>query len=312
MACFCDKKNERSFIKGEIMDERKVGNKSQFIFAKDIVIDNKNCILVMNGNMNVLFNKDNALDVVWVKYKGVNLSFLSKNGLNDGARKFRGNFEGGFLYTCGMDNVSGCVKDAPVHGSLHAKKCDKAYSYEKDGSIVVYGEVKECALFGKNLLLKREYTVTENDLIINDTVVNEDYKPVDYTFLYHINYGYPFLDEGLTIDMKAETSEPVNETSKAYEKDMFKITAPIDGGVENIFYHTLKEGSIKLTNKNVGIQVEMVYDVNDFPYLVEWKAMVSGDYALGIEPSFTRFDNFQTKSLQSKESRSHKIEIRCK
>ena len=312
MACFCDKINERSFIKGEIMDERKVGNKSQFIFAKDIVIDNKNCILVMNGNMNVLFNKDNALDVVWVKYKGVNLSFLSKNGLNDGARKFRGNFEGGFLYTCGMDNVSGCVKDAPVHGSLHAKKCDKAYSYEKDGSIVVYGEVKECALFGKNLLLKREYTVTENDLIINDTVVNEDYKPVDYTFLYHINYGYPFLDEGLTIDMKAETSEPVNETSKAYEKDMFKITAPIDGGVENIFYHTLKEGSIKLTNKNVGIQVEMVYDVNDFPYLVEWKAMVSGDYALGIEPSFTRFDNFQTKSLQSKESRSHKIEIRCK
>ncbi len=294
------------------MNERKVGNKSQVIFAKDIVIDNKNCILVFNGNMNVLFNKDNALDIVWVKYKGVNLSFLSKNGINDGARQFRGNFEGGFLYTCGMDNVSACVKEKPIHGSLHAKKCDRAYSYEKDGSVFVYGEVRETQLFGKNLLLKRSYEITENDLIINDTVVNEDYKEADYTFLYHINYGYPFLDEGLIISMQNEKSEPVNEISKAKEKEMFNITEPVDDGIENIFYHTLKEGRVKLINEKVGVQVEMIYDVKDFPYTVEWKSMVSGDYALGIEPSFTRFDKFETKTLKSKESRSHKIEIKCK
>ena len=239
------------------MDERKVGNKSQYVFAKDVIIDDTNCILVINGNMNVLFNKDNALDIVWVKYKGVNISFLSKNGLNDGKRAFRGNFEGGFLYTCGMDNVSGCVKDKPIHGSLHAKKCDVAYSYESDNSVIVYGEVGERALFGKNLLLKRKYEVTENSLIINDTVLNKDYKDADYTFLYHINYGYPFLDEGLKIEMALDSSEAINEVSKLNEKDMFKITAPIDGGAEHIFYHTLKEGLICLTNEKVGIKVEM-------------------------------------------------------
>lgn len=293
------------------MDERKVGNKSQYVFAKDIVIDDKNCILVMNGKLCVLFNKDNALDIVWVKYKGVNISFLSKNGLNDGKRAFRGNFEGGFLYTCGMDNVSGCVKEKPVHGSLHAQKCDVAYAYEKDGSVFVYGEVGERALFGKNLVLKRKYEITENDLIINDTVVNKDYKDADYTFLYHINYGYPFLDEGLKIQMTSK-SEPINETSKLNQKDMFNITAPIDGGVENIFYHTLEKGLVTLTNENVGIEVEMDYDVNDFPYLVEWKSMVSGDYALGIEPSFTRFDDFKTKSLKPSEMREHQIKVSFK
>ena len=42
------------------MDERKLGNKSQIRFAKDIQIDGKRCILVQNGVLEVLFNKDNA------------------------------------------------------------------------------------------------------------------------------------------------------------------------------------------------------------------------------------------------------------
>ena len=63
------------------MDERKLGNKSQLRFAKEITVDGKHCIWVQNGEVELLFNKDNALDIVWAKYRGVNLSFLSKNGL---------------------------------------------------------------------------------------------------------------------------------------------------------------------------------------------------------------------------------------
>ena len=106
------------------MNERKVGNKAQIRFAHEIFIADKRCILVQNGALELLFNKDNALDIVWAKYKGVNLSFLSKNGLNDGARDFVGNFEGGFLYTCGMDNVSSCVETAKI--SSFAAKCENA------------------------------------------------------------------------------------------------------------------------------------------------------------------------------------------
>ena len=179
------------------MDFRKMGNKSQMLFAKDICIDNKHCVLVQNGVLEVLFNKDNALDIVWVKYKGVNISFLSKNGLNDGARDFVGNFEGGFLYTCGMDNISSCVDGKPVHGSLHYKKCDVAYAYEKGGVIYVCGEVKETALFGKNLAMKRCFAVTEHSISVQDTIENQGYLDAEYVLLYHINYGYPFLDEGL-------------------------------------------------------------------------------------------------------------------
>ena len=291
------------------MNNKKLGNTAQIRFAQEITIADKRCILVQNGALELLFNKDNALDIVWAKYKGVNLSFLSKNGLNDGQRDFVGNFEGGFLYTCGMDNVSSCVEGKPVHGSLHYKKCDNAYTYEKDGVLYICGEVRECALFGKNLLLKRVYTVTDNSLEINDTLVNLDYQDTEYVLLYHINYGYPFLDECLKLDIPAIKSDPLTAVAKVNQADKFRITAPVDGGDEHVYYHTLAEGKIRLDNPEKNIVVEMLYDTNDFPVTLQWKSMISGDYALGIEPSLTRFDQFKMQILKTNESKTYKIKI---
>ena len=291
------------------MDTRKLGNKSQMLFAKDICIDDKHCILVQNGALEVLFNKDNALDITWVKYKGVNVSFLSKNGLNDGARDFVGNFEGGFLYTCGMDNVSSCVDGKPVHGSLHYKKCERAYAYEQDGVLYVCGEVRETALFGKNLLMKRCFAVTEHSITIEDTLENQGHLETDYVLLYHVNYGYPFLDEGLQMEIPAVKSEPLTEVAAKNKNDMFRITAPIDGGDEHVYYHTLSEGKVRLTNPEKGVAVEMLYDIEDFPVTLEWKSMISGDYALGIEPSLTRFDRFAMRTLQPNEQKNYQIKI---
>lgn len=292
------------------MDYRKVGNKSQILFAKDICIDNKRCILVQNGELEVLFNKDNALDIVWVKYKGVNVSFLSKNGLNDGTRDFVGNFEGGFLYTCGMDNVSACVDGKPVHGSFHYKKCDFAYAYEQDGVIYVCGEVKETALFGKNLVMKRCFAVSENAILINDTLENQGYSKADYVLLYHVNYGYPFLDECLEMEIPAIASDPLTEVAATNKADMFRITAPIDGGEEHVYYHTLSEGKVRLVNPERQMAIEMLYNVQDFPFTLEWKSMISGDYALGIEPSLTRFDAFEMRKLQPNERKTYQIKIK--
>ena len=96
----------------------------QVVSAYDIAFESgkekgKQGVLVTVGAIEVLFNKTNALDITWVKYKGNNVSFLSKNGLNSDIGGFPNKFEGGFLYTCGTDNVSSCVSGKPVHGSLH-------------------------------------------------------------------------------------------------------------------------------------------------------------------------------------------------
>jgi galactose mutarotase-like enzyme len=72
---------------------------------------------------------------------------------------------------------------------------------------------------------------------------------------------------------------------------------------------TLSKGQVRLTNPDKNVAVEMLYDVNDFPVTLQWKSMISGDYALGIEPSLTRFDQFKMQVLKANESKTYKIEI---
>ena len=294
------------------MNEKKVGNLSQVYRAEEITLNGKRCVLVQCERLELLFNVDNALDIVWAKFKGVNISFLSKNGLNDGLLDFTGNFEGGFLYTCGMDNISSCVKGKPIHGSMHYKKAENIKITRDGEKITVYGEVSERALFGKNLLLKRKYEITKDCVIINDVIENQAFTPTEYVLLYHINYGYPFLDESLKLSIPAINSDPLTEIAKKREGEKFKITPPVDGGDEDVYYHTLKEGKVTLSNPDYGITVEMAYDTEVFPVTLEWKSMISGDYALGIEPSITRFDKFQMRTLNPKENKNYNITISFK
>ena len=60
--------------------------------------------------------------------------------------------------------------------------------------------------------------------------------------------------------------------------------------LQNLFFHTFKPdvnntATIKLENPDIGIGAYIRYETEYLPYLVEWKCMRSGEYALGIEPA---------------------------
>ena len=293
---------------------KKLGNTKQLISAYDLTINDgpargKRLILVNNNRLEVCFNADNGLDIAWVKYCGINVSFLSKNGINSNEGVFGERFDGGFLYTCGLDNLSSIEKGAPVHGSLHLRKAQNvSYSVNSD-SVIVYGEILTTRLFGKNLLIKREYTVTENGIQINDTLINNGYVDVDYVLLYHTNFGYPFLDAGLKLEIDNALTLPANSTPQEHVKDAKTFIEPKDQGNEDLFYHILKEGKVALTNQKLKIKCTMSYDLKKLPILLEWKNLFSGDYVLGIEPSTTRFDEYVKKVLSPDESENYKLKI---
>ena len=284
----------------------------QVVSAYDIAFESgkekgKQGVLVTVGAIEVLFNKTNALDITWVKYKGENVSFLSKNGLNSDMGGFPNKFEGGFLYTCGTDNVSSCVGGKPVHGSLHYNPAENVSVKITDGAVEVCGTVRQTALFGENLAFERHFTVKENEIVVCDTVCNEAYTEAKYVLLYHTNFGYPFLNENLKVEIPFVKSEGLTDFAKSRIDKQLQITEPIDGGDEEVFYNTLEKGEVTLTNEELKTRVKVIYDVEDFPVLLQWKSMISGDYALGIEPSLTRFDDFKTRALASGEKRQYKI-----
>lgn len=57
-----------------------------------------------------------------------------------------------------------------------------------------------------------------------------------------------------------------------------------------MFFHEAcaeRDGRVRLAVKNprLGMQLRLTYEKNVLPRLVQWKSMVSGDYALGLEPA---------------------------
>ncbi len=266
-------------------------------------------VLVNVGELEVFFNENNALDISFVKFKGNNISFLSKNGLNTNRLSFEENFEGGFLYTCGLDNVSSCVENCSIHGSLHYKTCQGVYFKEYEDRVVVGGFIDDTKLFGKFLRFTREYTVYNNRISICDTVENLGTKDENYVLLYHTNFGYPFLDEGLKLNIPAVKSIPLTDIAKKREKEKFDITFPVNENPEDVYYHYLSKGEVNLKNEKLNLSCKMRYSTKDFPLTLEWKSMKSSDYALGIEPSLTRFDEFKMRTLKPNKNKKYKIDI---
>ncbi len=291
----------------------KLGNLKQIVSAYEIEFKSgseqgKRGYLVSVGELEVLFNLSNALDIAWVKYRGKNISFLSKNGLNANEGSFAERFEGGFLYTCGLDNVSSCVPDKPIHGSLHYRKAEECSIQILNDRVIVSGKVNSTSLFGANLQLCREYVVTSYEIKIKDKVVNRGFQEAQYALLYHINFGYPFLDEGLKLEIPSLQGEGLTAFAAQNYETRYEITEPKEKE-EAVYYHTLKEGTVKLFNEKLGGGCALSFDLSAFSTLIEWKSMIAGDYALGIEPSTTRFDKFKMERLAVGASKEYNLNI---
>jgi len=287
------------------MDKR-ISNLDQKISVTDLVINSgkargKRCILVHAGCLEAMFSVDNALDVVYVRYKGVNISFLSKNGLNNKDGDFAKRFEGGFLYTCGMDGISTCNPDCPLHGSLHLLPCEEVtYTRDTEG-VNLRGVISDTALFGKNLRLERNYRITEQGIEICDTVENLGYTPCEYVMLYHMNFGYPFLSEALKVTPCEESISARTDIAKARIAEAKIITPPLDANPEDCYHLTMKEGKVDLYNTELSMGCQITYPTDTFPLTLIWKSMASGDYALGVEPATTSFYDYKTRTLAPSE-----------
>ena len=243
-----------------------------------------------NGKLRFLLNVSCALDMMQLYYKGQNLSFISKNGFNTRGGPFAHRFEGGMLYTCGLDSV-GDRKGFEVHGALHQTPARVTRMHCDEQGITVEAEVKSSALFGEHLILKRRFfTPVGGDFVtLEDTLTNVGYTPADYCLLYHVNVGYPLLDEGAELEIEGECTP---RTAWAAENiDLVRrVISPTPGREETCYFWRLREPSVTLTNQALGRSLTLSYTGDTLPHFIEWQSMASGDYALGLEPSTTVLD----------------------
>ena len=80
------------------------------------------------------------------------------------------------LYTCGLDSIGG-REGFELHGTLHNTPAEIIHASCDENGILVEAIVRDTALFGKNLVLKRKVfaEIGGETVSIEDTLTNAGY-----------------------------------------------------------------------------------------------------------------------------------------
>lgn len=240
---------------------------------------------------------DAGLDIGQVRYKGVNVSFISKNGYDSPAviapyeTEFLNTFPGGMLYTCGLRSTGGAHRDGdewhPLHGRYHSLAAEQVCAQVEENAVVVSGVMRETALFGHNLQMKRtiRIPVFGSSITVTDELTNLTHREEEYALLYHCNFGYPLISEKAHVelpqDRKTTPRTPFAATGLGRETT-FDIPTP--GEEERVFFHEAMEHKAALVNEAIGTKMTLTWS-DSLPILAHWRSMASGDYVCGLEPT---------------------------
>lgn len=244
---------------------------------------------------------DNGLDLGSVTYRGHNITFFGKSGLVAPTgylpigEEFNHTFNGGLCYTCGLMNVGDPCEDGgeshPLHGRYHFQAADRLSGSVEDETITVSGRVREGTLFGENLEVYRQISspVGSSEIILRDKIINNRDTPQPFMLLYHCNFGYPFLSPALSVKPpKSVQVAPMDAFSKTVVDRRFQVIEPESERPEEVYAYELdreeKTACIRLENSALNIGVEMHWNTDVLPLMMQWRSMRCGDYVMGIEP----------------------------
>ena len=251
------------------------------------------------GGLQIDLLPDSGLDIGQVRYKGVNMSWISKNG-PDAPRsdipfelEFLKYFPGGLLYTGGLRSTGPANRDGdewhPLHGRFHGLSAEQVSARVEGDDIVVSGVIRETALFGHVLELKREYhiPVCGAEIRLHDTLTNLAFQPEEYSLLYHCNFGWPLVSEKAHVELpeqrKTTPRTPFAATALGQETT---FTKPVPGEEERVFFHEEMEKKAAIVNSELKTRMTITWS-DTLPILSHWRSMASGDYVCGLEPSNT-------------------------
>jgi hypothetical protein len=259
---------------------------------------------------------DRAFDIGRCEQSGRSLAWLSNVGVPgpwfyepEGVGFLR-TFGGGLLTTCGLDHTFSPAEDSAdqhhyptkqtasygLHGRISGIPARlRGYGEHWEGDICVLyaeGEVIQGTVFGEHLVLRRriEACVGTSTLSVRDEVVNAGHYRTPHMLLYHVNLGWPVVDEG------AELLAPIRGVRALgdYSVDGYQLVdAPARGYVERLFEQDLNAEAdervpVAVVNRRVGLGAYQVFRRDQLPRHVVWKMLGEGTYVIGIEPSTNR------------------------
>lgn len=244
-------------------------------------------IEVNTGSLCFTILPDRCMDIAQCFYKGSAISWISKTGITAPAfyekdeKNFLRSFYGGLVTTCGLKNIGVPYKEYGLHdriANVPAEKISVFADWVGDDYVMsVSGQVRDSIVFGTNLVLKRTITTKlfSNEIILEDTVVNDGFNDEDMALCYHCNFGYPLLREG------AQIINVPDEVSH--------IPAPIHNKVEECIEVELEGEMPTVGIRNDDITLYLTYKSDTLPDFLIWKMPGESEYVVGLEPRTTNY-----------------------
>ena len=196
---------------------------------------------------------DRAFDIGRCEMRGLALGWQSPAGFGgpwfaeyEGLGWFR-NWGGGFVTTCGLEHAAFMAEDTAEHYHYPAKQTETFGLHGRDfqspgdseRATVPNGLATnacsgprptsmQASVFGENLVLRRriEAMVGSSTFTMHDTVTNEGWNPTPHMCLYHVNVGFPILDEGAELLVPTRSAMPLGDYSA---ENYTKLDAPEAG-----------------------------------------------------------------------------------
>jgi hypothetical protein len=255
--------------------------------------------VVNGGGLEFDLLPDRALDIGAASYDGVPLAWLSSTGFTAPARYepeglgWLRTFGGGLLATCGLDSFGPPADDedgvAGMHGRIGSIPAQLTGVEASGDRISVSGTVRQTAVFGENLVLRRQVTTETGSSVLSvaDTVTNEGSSSSPHMILYHVNLGWPLLDEGAVVDVAHDAVTPRDVVAEQGLGQQHEIGAPVPGFAEQVFIHrAATDRCATVTNEARKLRLTLSYS-DTLPAIFEWKMTATQHYVLGLEPANT-------------------------
>lgn len=262
---------------------------------------------------------DRAMDIGPAEFRGIGVGWRSATGLRhpslheyadeDGLSMLR-SFSG-LLLTAGLDHaLSSAVVDSRQFGyprrattwnAQHGRLANipaRLLGYGEewvDGEhcrLWAEGETRQAAVFGEHLRMVRriECDLGGNEIRLTDRVRNHGFDPTAHMYLYHVNVGWPLLDEGARYEAPVVGTrwQSPSVAEQGVPRDI--MPRPLPGFVEQVYEHEVAsdaDGRVRarLVNPRLRLGFEIEYSPLEFPAYLQWLHLREGGYVVGLEPS---------------------------
>ncbi len=254
---------------------------------------------------------DRGMDILDAFFEEKSLAYISHLGIsppqpfsNQGIDWLK-TFGGGLLTTCGLSSMGIPNKsDTGEHG-LHGRYSNipaELFSVKQpdihsgDLGFELVGKIKETSIFGPNLESTRKISgqLGKAEILISDSVRNCGNTTAPLMLLYHINAGWPLIDEGTRVVWEGEREpRPTDENLSAFNKEYnFKaIPGPLKEhsgfGEDVAFIKPNGEDMVSagFANDHEELALKIEFSKKQLPWLIHWQHLGTNDYVSALEPA---------------------------